>query len=307
MSKFKLSEIKGVIPAMMTFFDENENIDYEATKKMLDFMMAKEVDGLYLTGSTGLTFTMTSEERQAYVQFVCDYVDGRLPIIVHVGAIGTKKSIALAKQAEKAGADAISSVPPFYWHFSAEDIYNYYRDVSESVEIPMVVYNIVLAGTMDTDLLLKIASLPNVGGLKYTARSHDEMGFLKTKLGKDFMIYSGCDEMAFSGLCFGADGIIGSFYNLIPDFYKALYRAVEESDIPKAMRLQKIADEFIFACLKYDFPSVGHNVLTWRGLPETFPRRPFTAYKDADLGELKKAVKEIIEKYDARELDVFDF
>ena len=169
----------------------------------------------------------------------------------------------------------------------------------------MVVYNIQLAGLMDMDLLLRLTELPRGEGLKYTARSHDEMGYLKEKLGKDFMIYSGCDEMAFSGLSAGADGIIGSFYNLFPDLYQKILKKVEESDIPGGMKLQKIADEVIFAALKYDFPSVLHGMMRWRGLEAGYARRPFYNYKDSELGELKKEICRIKEKYQTSELDFF--
>lgn len=305
MGKYDITEIKGVIPALMTFFDSKEEVDDGCTRAMLDFMMENGADGFYLTGSTGECFTMTMKERMHVVETVIDHVDGKVPVIVHVGDIGTKKSIELAKQAEAAGADAISSVPPFYWKFRKEDIYGYYRDLSESVEIPLVVYNIVLAGMMDMELILKIAGLPHVKGLKYTARSHDEMGYLKEKLGPDFMIYSGCDEMAFSGLCAGADGVIGSFYNAIPDLYQKITAAVKESNIKEGMRLQKLADEFIFACLKYDFPSILHNVMNWRGLESGYSRRPFYNYKEEELTELKKELRALRERYQAAELDCF--
>ena len=227
MAKFAMNKIKGVIPAMLSFFDREENLDLQCTERMVDFMIDHGADGFYLTGSTGACFTMTAEERNQVVDTVIKRVNGRVPIIVHVGDIGTKKSIELAQYAYEAGADAISSVPPFYWKFSKEDIYRYYKDIAEATPLPMVVYNIQLAGLMDMDLLLKLTALPHVEGLKYTARSHDEMGYLKEKLGKDFMIYSGCDEMAFSGLCAGADGIIGSFYNLFPDLYQKIFKKVD--------------------------------------------------------------------------------
>ena len=305
MSKFVMQDIKGVIPAMLSFFDQEENVDLSCTERMVDFMIDHGADGFYLTGSTGACFTMNAEERNSVVKTVVQKVNGRVPVIVHVGDIGTKKSIELAQYAYEAGADAISSVPPFYWKFSKEDIYRYYKDIAESTPLPMVVYNIQLAGLMDMDLILRLADLPQVQGLKYTSRSHDEMGYLKEKLGKDFMIYSGCDEMAFSGLCAGADGIIGSFYNLFPDLYKKILKTVQESDIQGGMKLQKIADEVIFAALKYDFPSVLHGMMQWRGLDAGYSRRPFYTYKVEELSALKEEMKKIKEKYQTTELDIF--
>ena len=307
MGKFEITSIKGVIPAMLTFFDKDENVDIQCTERMVDFMIDKGADGFYLTGSTGACFTMDVEERKLVVDTVIRKVNGRVPVIVHVGDIGTKKSVDLAKHAYEAGADAVSSVPPFYWKFSEDDIYNYYKDISEATPLPMIVYNIQLAGLMGLELLLKLTNLPNVRGLKYTSRSHDEMGYLKEKLGSNFMIYSGCDEMAFSGMCAGADGIIGSFYNLFPDLYKKILSKVDESDIKEGMKLQKIADEVIFAALKYDFPSVLHGMMKWRGLEAGYSRRPFYNYKDSELLELKEEMLKIKEKYQTKELDIFNF
>lgn len=161
MSKFDLSKIRGVIPAALTFFDDNERVDEKRTREMTEFMIKAGVHGLYLTGSTGMCFAMTAEERRKSAEIVVDQVAGRIPVIVHVGDIGTAKSIEFARHAEKIGADAISSVPPFYWGFSPDAIFNYYSDIASSVDIPMVIYNIALAGLMSNDLVMRLASIPN--------------------------------------------------------------------------------------------------------------------------------------------------
>lgn len=118
MSKFDIKAFKGVIPAVLTVFDKEENIDEVGMRQLVSFLIDKGVNGLYLTGSTGEGFTMTSEERKKVVEIVIDETAGRVPVVVHVGAIGTKISIDLAKHAESVGADGISSVPPFYWKFN---------------------------------------------------------------------------------------------------------------------------------------------------------------------------------------------
>lgn len=296
MSKFTLQEIRGVIPALMTCFDAEENIDEKAQRALVDHLLAAGVDGFYTTGSTGAAFTMTDAERMRVAEIIVDQVAGRVPVIVHIGAIGTKRSIALAQHAESIGADAISSVPPFYWGFSPENVYNYYRDIALASQLPMVIYNIALAGTINKELLLRLAQLDNIQGLKYTARTHDEMGAIKRELGPDFRIYSGCDEMALSGLNFGADGLIGSFYNVIPELYLALYQAAQAGDMALARSLQEVGDDFIFETLKYNLPSVFHTLLKWRGLEAGQSRRPFKIYQEADLQELKQNLKKLVEK-----------
>lgn len=307
MANFDITRIRGVIPATLTCFDEQENVDVKRTREMTEFMVNAGVNGLYLTGSTGICYTMTAEERKLVVETVIDQVAGRIPVIVHVGDIGTQKSIDLARHAEAAGADAISSVPPFYWNFSAEAIYNYYKDLSESVSIPTVIYNVPLAGLMTRAQLLKIARLPNVKGLKYTARTHDEMGALKRELGEDFMIYSGCDEMAFSGFAFGADGIIGSFYNAIPELYIKLYGCAKAGDIAGGMALQAIGDEVIWATLKYNGLSGLYDLMRCRGLDAGYPRRPFITGDSTVAKALAADLKQIREKFCTAELDRFHY
>lgn len=305
MAKFDVKEIKGVIPAMLTFFDKNEEIDEKVTREMTEFMINAGVHGFYLTGSTGLAYTMTGEERNRVVDIVCDQVKGRVPVIVHVGDIGTKKSIALAEHAQEAGADAISSVPPFYWGFGGDAIYNYYKDISESVDIPMIVYNVVCAGLMDKSVIARVASLPNVKGLKYTATTHYEMGSLKREFGDDFMVYSGCDEMAFSGLISGADGIIGSFYNVTPELYLKIYECARNGDVKQGMYLQNIGAEYICKTIALGGVPEIHTLMRWRGLDAGYSRRPFIALEDAGLEKLKNELRKIKKQFNTTELDIF--
>lgn len=142
MSKLKMTQIKGVILAMMASFDREENVDIQRTRRMVDFILDHGADGLYLTGGTGECFTMTTEGWNLVTDTVIDQVKGRALVIIHAGSIGTKKLIELAKRAYEAEADAILSVPPFHRKFRADDTYGYYKDVSEAMPPPTVVYNI---------------------------------------------------------------------------------------------------------------------------------------------------------------------
>lgn len=302
MANFDMKSLKGVIPAMLTVFDEHEEVDIKRTEALVDFLLDREVDGFYLTGSTGEGFLMTGEERKLVVETVVRRVAGRKPVIVHVGDIGTKKSIELAQHAYEAGADAISSVPPFYWKFSEQDIYNYYKDLSEATPLPMIVYNVPLAGLMGTELIVRLSQLENVKGLKFTGKDHDQMSHLKELLGADFMIYSGCDEMSFSGLSVGTDGIIGSFYNVMPEVFKGIYEAVQKGELAKGVRLQKIGTEIILASLKYDYLALMRNMIKWQGVDAGYSRRPFTNYEESELEAFKEALRQIKHKYNVTEV-----
>jgi N-acetylneuraminate lyase len=110
---FNIDDINGVIPALVTPFNRDESLSEVGMRVLVEHLIKKGVNGLYLTGSTGEGFLMTPSERERVVEVVIDQVQQRIPVIVHVGAIGTKISIDLTQHAEKAGADAVSSVPLF--------------------------------------------------------------------------------------------------------------------------------------------------------------------------------------------------
>lgn len=286
-----IKDIKGVIPAMITVFDKNEQIDEKATRGLVNHLLKKKIDGLYLTGSTGEGFLMTPEERKQYVEIVIDEVKGEIPIIVHIGAIGTKISVELAEHAYKHGADALSSVPPFYWRFNGNNIYQYYKDIADATPLPMIVYNVPLAGMMGAEVIEKIVAIENVKGIKYTATTHQDMSLIKDKFGQDFMVYSGCDEMALSGLQNGADGIIGSFYNLMPEMFVDIYNCFISGDLAEANIHQQNALRLIDYTLGYEFMSLMKAGLTWMGVEAGYCRRPFINVTEEEIEKAKLGFK----------------
>jgi N-acetylneuraminate lyase len=281
MNRVPLKNIRGVIPALVTCFDEKGEYDEGRQRKVTSYLIDRGVHALYLTGSTGEGFLLTPEERRKVVEDVIGEVKGRVPVIVHVGAIGTKISVDLAKHAEKAGADAVSSVPPFYWKFSEDQMFNYYRDISDSIGIPMVVYNIALAGAVGFKFIKRLASIGGVRGIKYTLTSKFEIMRIKEEIGGDFVVYSGTDEMAMAGLSFGADGIIGSFYNLIPEPFLDIYNAIQAGDLGTARERQRVANAIILYTLDRGRQVGLKAEMQWMGLDAGWCREPFGCFDKA--------------------------
>ena len=307
MSKFDIKDFKGVIPAVLTVFDKEENIDEAGMRQLVSFLIGKGVNGLYLTGSTGEGFTMTSEERKKVVEIVMDETAGRVPVVVHVGAIGTKISIDLAKHAESVGADGISSVPPFYWKFNENQIVKYYEDIANSCSLPMIVYNVPLAGLLGMNAIKRLAAVENIKGIKYTALSLYEITQIKDEVGEDFLVYSGADEMAAQGLLSGADGIVGSFYNIMPELFINIFNAVQNKDLDEAKRLQKQAVEVIMYALQLPSFYAGMKVvLRWMGVNGGYCRRPFENLTAEDEVKFKEGFKKLKETYDLKGIDFLD-
>ena len=297
MTQFDPNNFNGVMPAMITSFNKDESINKEGIRKTVNYLISESVDGLYITGSTGETFLMSQEEKKQAIEIIVEEVNGRVPVIAHIGSIGTKITTELGQYAEKVGVDALSALPPFYYGFSNDEIFNYYKDISNSTNLPITVYNISHANLMDLDMLKRLSSIKNVKGVKYTAPTHFNFSKIKKEIGESFKIYSGMDEMALSGLISGADGIIGSFYNLMPELFVEIYKQVKNNQINEAKKIQeKINIIILFALKKSGYPFIKMG-LKWLNVDSGYVRRPFNSIVDSEnentiINELKILAKE---------------
>jgi dihydrodipicolinate synthase/N-acetylneuraminate lyase len=162
---------RGLMPAMVTPFDERGEVDLVATEAVIERFIEAGVDGISPLGSTGEFSHLTGEERKRFAKEVVRIVAGRVPLVVGVGAAGTKEMVELARHAESAGADAVLVVSPFYWKIGEEALFKHFATVAESVGIPVVIYNLPMLTGIDLSpsLIARIAEeCPNAVGLKDT-------------------------------------------------------------------------------------------------------------------------------------------
>ena len=190
-------------------------------------------------------------------------------------------------------------LPPFYYNFTNEEIFNYYSDIAKSSDLPIIIYNIERANLMDIDTLKKLAAIENIKGVKYTAATHFNFEVIKKEIGNYFKIYNGMDQMAISGLISGADGLIGSFYNLMPEIFVQIFENIKTGNIAEAKKLQIKANVIILYAVKksgYSFIKMGLN---WMGIDSGYVRKPFTSFVDKDIEkEIKKDLKVLCSEYD---------
>lgn len=164
---------KGIMPALVTPFDEEGELDFRATGAILDRHIEAGVDGMVALGSTGEFSHLEGGERRYFAEKVAELVNGRVPLIVGVGSSGTREAISLAQHAEKSGADAVVAVSPFYWKVGEEALFRHFANISESVSIPTLIYNFpMLTGVeLSPALIRRIAEeCPNVAGIKDTVQ-----------------------------------------------------------------------------------------------------------------------------------------
>ena len=293
--KFQLKDFGGVIPAYVTPFDKNGDYYEKSAREVIEWQISKGVGGFYLTGSNGYGAAMDSTERMRVVESVCRIVDGRVPVVAHIAAVSGQLSARLARHAESVGCTGVSAVPSYYYKLSGDEMYRYYSEIAEASDLPLVIYAQTHIYAPSVEMFERLATIPNVKGLKYTGPDHYMMGRIKERLGKDFMVYSGYDEMFLSGLLSGADALIGGTYNVIPDLYIEAVRHFNEGDIRQAQREMLVANAVVQCLIKHDIQASMKVCLEVMGMDAGYNPTPFlmmdAAQKTAFLAEMK-AIKE---------------
>ena len=298
---------KGLMPAMVTPFDERGEVDLEATEAVVERFIEAGVDGISPLGSTGEFSHLTGDERKRFAEEVVRIVGGRVPLVVGVGAAGTKEMVELARHAEGAGADAVLVVSPFYWKVGEEALFRHFAAVAESVNIPVLVYNLPMLTGIDLSpsLIARIAAeCPNAVGLKDTVTEYfHTVGVLREveRVRPDFSVLSGWEDLILPSLLAGADGSICAFANVAPELFVELVRSAQSGALGRAAELHRRVLSLL-ALGAYSDPPIGAIKLamkklgvpispTVRGpaLPATDEQAVESVLKDVGLLETSKA------------------
>lgn len=282
--------LKGVMPALLTPFNHQQQLDTQSLRQLVQFNIAQGVDGLYVGGSTGEAFVQSSAERQEVLEIVAEEAKGKVTLIAHVGTVSTHESQQLAQAASRFGYDAVSAVTPFYYPFSFEEHCDHYRGIIDSAEgLPMVVYNIpALSGVkLSLDQINTLVTLPGVGALKQTSGDLFQMEQIR-RAHPDLVLYNGYDEIFASGLLAGADGGIGSTYNIMGWRYQGIVNALKAGDIATAQALQTKCNEVIDLLIKVGVFRGLKTVLHYMDVIEVpLCRKPFAPVDEKYLPELR--------------------
>lgn len=275
-------KIHGIIPPVITSFKSNGEFDEDAQREVIQFL-TPNVNGFYPIGTYGSGPLMTLQERKRAAEVILDEVNGRVPVIVHVGSITTAQTVELAKHAEQIGADAVGAIPPFYYRYPDSDLLAHFRAIQDSVQIPVFVYNNPgLSNNSISVEMLKELAQDGVAGLKDS--SFDLIQFYDFLNGidrPDFIHIIGTEALAAPAVHAGADAIISGLANVWPELMARLWQALESNDGRAAGELQRQVLK-ARAVLKYAPTLVTcYAVLKMRGINAGFPRRPYAPLEEA--------------------------
>lgn len=289
----KQSELfKGILPAIITPVDKDEVFAPATYKKLVESVYAAGVHGLYVCGQTGEGLLQSVKQRKLVAEESVKHSPTGKHVIVHVGAYSTRDAVELSSHASSIGVSAISSLPPL-GPYSFPEIKAYYEAVASASKVPLLVYYFpeTFPAIKTAEQILELCTIPNVIGLKFTDFDLYRMRLLKNN---GAVIFNGRDEVLTAGLLMGADGGIGSFYNIIPELFVEVYSCTQKGNWPAALIAQDRINAIIQLTLNFPMMAALKQILQWMGIDCgrcIAPRQVLSAAQSAELRKQLEAIQ----------------
>lgn len=283
----------GIIVPLITPFDSADNINFNVAEKLINMHLGCGVRGFYIGGSSGEGLLQSLEERKEFLSFAASVNQRRGLMIAQVGSMSLKDAIALAQIAADCHYDYISSTPPLYFTYTSDDIEQYYVELAEQSPIPLILYNVpaTTGRALSLETMERLMDQPNIAGVKYTDTNMFPLQQLIASR-PSRLYYNGPDEMLLAGLSLGANGGIGSTYNVLPKLWCRLYQHFVDQDFDQALKLQNQANHYIRTLLKVS-PTVIPGIkasLAILSYGVGHPRKPLQAVSAQGKKELEQAL-----------------
>ena len=235
-------KVKGVIVPPLTPFDENGKIDEAAIKRLVDFLVERGIHGLFPGGTTGEGPLLDISERHQLAEVFVQAADGRVPVIVHTGAISTQATLELTRHAQLSGAQAAAIVPPYFYHHSDEALLQHFELIATHVpDFPLYLYNnpSVAGNNISLELVIRLVErCPNIVGMKDSSGSVETLFATSGLRNGHFNTASGNDGQILMGIAMGFDACVSGNANVVPELVVALYHAAVRGDLELARELQ---------------------------------------------------------------------
>ncbi|WP_406446472.1 4-hydroxy-tetrahydrodipicolinate synthase [Streptomyces sp. NBC_01613] len=281
--------------AMITPFTEEGALDLDGAQRLAGHLVSRGCDGLVLSGTTGESPTTTDAEKAALVEAVREAVGDRTPVVAGVGTFDTRHTVELARQAEKAGADGLLVVSPYYSRPPQDALEAHFREVADSSGLPVTLYDIPgRTGTrIEPDTIIRLAEHPRIVAVKDC--SYDFLGAQKVLARTDLAYYAGCDEHNLALYAVGGAGYISTVANVVPEQLRAVIDAFEAGDTPVSARLQQRATPLIESMMSAGLPGsvTTKALLTELGLPAGPVRAPLRPAGREAVDRLLAAYEEL--------------
>jgi 4-hydroxy-tetrahydrodipicolinate synthase len=233
------TSFRGSFTALLTPF-RNGSVDEQAFRDLVEWQIAEGTNGLVPVGTTGESPTLSHAEHKQVVEWCVDVAKGRVPVVAGAGSNSTKEAIELSRHAEKAGADAVLVVTPYYNKPTQEGLYQHYKAINDAIGIPIIIYNIPARSVIDmtVDTMKRLFELPNIAGVKDATANVIRVSQQRLAMGPDLNQLSGEDASALGFMAHGGHGCISVTSNVAPRLCAEFQGACLKGDYAGALALQ---------------------------------------------------------------------
>lgn len=290
-----ISELRGSIVAIVTPFQSNGEIDFEAFDQLIDFHLHEKTDGIVVCGTTGETPTLTDAEDAALIERAVKRVNGRIPVIAGTGSNSTQECVAYTQKAASLGVDAVLVVAPYYNKPTQEGMYLHFSTVAKAVDVPIILYNVPgrTGSNISVKLVLRLArDFKNIVGIKEAQGNLAVVTQLLAGRPNGFKVYSGDDFTSVSTNYLGADGCISVIANVIPREFRQLMWDSMNGDIVKANAVFYKYFQLMDLMFIESNPIPVKTALAYKGMMQEVFRSPLCAMevknREALINEMKQ-------------------
>lgn len=227
--------------AMVTPFDSKGNIDFQKTTTLVNYLINNGTDAIVVSGTTGESPTLSTEEKIALLQHVVKVVDKRIPVIMGTGNNNTHASIELTKKAEQNGADAIMLVAPYYNKTNQEGLYQHFKTIAEQTTLPVMLYNIPGRSSVniEPETVIRLSHVPNIVAVKEASGDINAMTKIIAETADDFVLYSGDDGLTLPVLSIGGVGVISVASHVVGNEMQQMIAAFLDGKLSEAAKLHQ--------------------------------------------------------------------
>ena len=289
-----MSIFTGAGVAIITPFNEDGTVNYDAFGEIIEAQIKGGSDAIIVCGTTGESSTMNDEEHIAVIKYCVDKVAKRVPVIAGSGSNCTREAVNISREAERVGADGLLCVTPYYNKCTQEGLYQYYKAISDAVNIPIIMYNVPsrTGTTIQPETAVRIAKeVKNVVAIKEASGNISQVAKLASLADGCLDIYSGNDDQVLPLLSLGGKGVISVWSNVAPAKVHDMVASYMDGDIEKAQKIQLEAIELIDALFCEVNPIPVKAVMNMLGYKAGSLRAPLTEMTDANKERLRKAME----------------
>jgi 4-hydroxy-tetrahydrodipicolinate synthase len=284
-----------VSTAMVTPFDNKGHIDFGKTTQLINHLIENGTDSIVVAGTTGESPTLSKEEKVALFQHVVKVVDKRIPVIAGTGSNDTYASVELTKKAESLGVDAVMLVAPYYNKPNQEGLYQHFKTIAESTNLPVMIYNIPGRAVVNIspETVVRLSSIPNIVAVKEASGDLNAMSHIIANTPEDFLLYSGDDGITVPVLSIGGVGVVSVASHVMGNEMQEMVGAFLNGDYATSAKLHQKLLPVMQGLFAAPSPAPVKTALQLKGLDVGSVRLPLVPLTEQERSTLTNLLKSL--------------